>query len=406
MSVISKLLIILDGLADEPIDALNTQTPLQAAQTPNLDYLATLGQSGIADPTAPHFPHTTATCTLGILGYPPGEKPVPRGIVEALGTDLELEPGDVAWRGNWATVDENGFIIDRRAGRIREGVEELVNSLNQMRLDRNEKLFVRSATEHRFALIIRGQGLSDKIVSSDPIEERTYQKKLIPHALDPADSKAQRTAQLLRQFEDKAEQILKNHPLNVLRQQKGQVPVTGILTREAGMMRSLPPIHINNQLLNAACVTGDRTIFGLCKMTGMDVLHAPEMTANLDSNLALKFEYATQVLRKRDLVVLHIKGCDIAAHNQDALRKMKFIEEFDLRLGHFLAEWKEPLRIAVTTDHSTSSITGHHMEGPVPVLLYGSHIEADQIHHFDEVSARQGSLGYFQMWDLLKHLCR
>ena len=154
-------------MGDRPVFELDHKTPLQAANLPTINQLAKEGQCGAADPVKPGIVASTVSGTLAILGYDPLEKNVARGVVEALGCGMKIDIGDVAFRGNWATLDEKGLIVDRRAGRIREGINELALSITGQKID-NVRIDVAAGTEHRIAVVMRGSGLQDCVSGSDP----------------------------------------------------------------------------------------------------------------------------------------------------------------------------------------------------------------------------------------------
>ena len=401
MQRIPRLLLIIDGMGDRPIIELGGKTPLQAANLPVLDQLAKEGQCGIADPVKPGIVATTVLGTLAILGYDPLNNSVARGVVEALGCGMEIKPGDVAFRGNWATLDEKGIIVDRRAGRIREDTKELSASLCGVKID-DVCVNVGAGTEHRVAVVIRGAGLKDCISGSDPGDH--FSSGIKPrHAvpLNKNDKKSLRTAKLLNLFELEARQILSTHPVNLERLSKQLLPANAILTREPGQVHAFPILKRPSGLgLSGICVTGDDTILGIAKVTGMDVCKTPEMNANLDTDLNKKFEITAKLLKQYGVVVLHVKGCDIAAHNRDAEKKKDFLEKIDAELGRFLGKWPGKLRLCITADHTTWSEEGVHTDDPVPVLLHGRGIRADSIKEFNEIQALKGQLGRFRMYKL------
>ena len=152
--------------------------------------------------------------------------------------------------------------------------------------------------------------------------------------------------------------------------------------------------------LSGICITGDDTISGIARVTGLKVCKTKEMTANLDTNLTEKFKVARNILDKHGLVVLHIKGCDIAAHNKEPLKKKDFLQKIDAELGKFLKKRTDKLRLAITADHSTWSKEGTHIDDPVPVLLHGHGIKSDSVTEFDEHQVLNGKLGRFRMYQL------
>ena len=154
--------------------------------------------------------------------------------------------------------------------------------------------------------------------------------------------------------------------------------------------------------LSGICITGEDTISGIARVTGLKIYKTKEMTANLDTNLTEKFKVDENMLDKHGLVLLHIKGCDIAAHNKEPVKKKDFLQKIDSELGKFLKKRTEKLRLAITADHSTWSKEGTHIDDPVPVLLYGHGIKSKSVTEFDEHQVLNGELGrfrLFQLWD-------
>lgn len=399
------LLLIIDGFADRPVRALGGRTPLQAADLPTMDRLATEGQSGLADPVAPGVVPDTAAGSLALFGQSPSA--MRRGPVEALGTGLELSPADVVLRGNLATLDENGLVIDRRAGRIRDEAAELARSLDRLDvpgLPEGVEVRVRAGTEHRLAIVIRGDGLSANIRGSDPGETTGGEPPLTPRPEDPNDEPAAETARILALFEQRARRRLQKHPANRARRKKGLPVANAVLTRGAGRVHRLVPLEEAGVPLRLAFVGGDRTVLGLAQWIGAETVVTEAMTANLDTDLDAKFEAAGTALEKSDVVVVHVKGADIAAHDQRPDLKVEFLERVDAALGRLLARRKQPLRVAIAGDHATLSESGQHAADPLPVLLWGEGIAADPVTSFDETAAAAGAMGRFPLQMLLGRL--
>ncbi|MCG8458763.1 MAG: 2,3-bisphosphoglycerate-independent phosphoglycerate mutase [Holophagales bacterium] len=400
------LLLIIDGLADRPSRALAGRTPLQAAETPTLDRLAKEGKVGQADPIAPGVVPDTAAGSLALFGQSP--KALARGPVEALGAGLELSAGDVALRGNFATLDENGLVVDRRAGRIRKHACALAEALDRLplpgKLGSSVEIRVRAATEHRLAIALRGRDLDPEIRGSDPGDGATPCPPLCPEPHDPNNSDAVRTAKILELFEAKAREVLATHPSNLERMRRGKQPANAVLTRGAGRIHQLIPLEQAGVALRLACVAGDQTVLGIARTLGAEIINEPGMTANLDTDLKLKFVSAAEALRRNDLVVVHVKGADIAAHDGRADLKAQLIEQIDHHLSRLIERVKGPLRIAVAGDHATISESGQHAADPLPVLIWGEGIEADEIDSYDEITAGAGSLGSFPLQLLVGRL--
>lgn len=405
--VVPTLLLAIDGMADRPARALGERTPLAAARIPHLDRLAREGQTGLADPVAPGVVPDTAAGTLALLGQSP--LVMKRGPVEALGAGLDLAPGDVALRGNFATLGEEGEVVDRRAGRIRDDAAELAATLDRLRIPGHEfedvEVRVKPSTEHRLSIVLKGAGLSSAILGSDPGDGAPPGPPLTPRPQDPRDEAAVRTARILALFETEARRVLAGHKINARRRKKGLPAANALLTRGAGRAHHLPPLEQAGLALRLACVSGDQTILGLASWMGGEAITSPDMTANLDTDLDAKFRAALEALGSHDLVVLHVKGADIAAHDQRPDLKVKFLEELDRRLSWLLEEHRGgPLRVAVASDHATLSEGGQHAADPVPVLVWGTGIAADRVKTFDERSVAEGSLRRFPLQLLVNRL--
>ncbi len=388
------LYLVIDGMADQPVRALGGRTPLQAASTPVLDRLAREGVCGIADPIAPGVVPDTAAGSLALLGQSP--MALARGPVEALGAGIRLQPGDIALRANFATLDEEGRVIDRRAGRIREGAPDLVAALQEIRLPADPEgeveVLVGSSTEHRVALILRGDGLSPSVTGSDPGDAALLGPPLVPTPIDPEDVAAIRTARLLALVEKQARRILQAHAINRDRAERGLHEANVLLTRGAGRIHPLEAPAPRGRPLEFASISGDRTMPGLVGWMGGDTIREPGMTANLDSDVDRKFRRARKILSQYDFVVVHVKGADIAAHDRRPESKVEFLERVDAALGETLKRHPQPLRVVVAADHATLSESGQHSADPVPVLIWGEGVEADSVEVFDEVAAAAGRL--------------
>ncbi|MCL2688181.1 MAG: phosphoglycerate mutase, partial [Methanobrevibacter sp.] len=210
------IIMIIDGLGDRPLKELNNLTPLQAAKTPNMDKMAKKGINGIMDSIKPGIIPGSDTAHISILGYDPYVVYTGRGPFEASGVGLDVIPGDIAFRCNFSTADENKIITDRRAGRIRDGTKEIISSLNGMVIEGYEdvKIIFKESTGHRAVLILRAtgeKGLSDAISDADPKKEGKPPKKVLP--LDETEE-SERTADILNKIVDKSYEMIKNHPVN------------------------------------------------------------------------------------------------------------------------------------------------------------------------------------------------
>lgn len=178
-----------------------------------------------------------------------------------------------------------------------------------------------------------------------------------------------------------------------------------MLTRGAGRVHRLQRLELAGMPLRIACISGDRTVLGLAAWLGAETVTGPEMTGNLDTDLDAKIGAASEALRRNDLVLLHLKGADIAAHDCRPDLKMEFLEAVDRRLDELLKAWPgRPLRVAVASDHATLSESGHHSADPVPVLVWGEGIEPDGVDSFTERAVAEGALGRLPLQTLLNRL--
>lgn len=388
------LLIIFDGLGDRPVTELGHKTPLEAAPKPNLDWFAANGMNGLLDPIGPGIRPGSDTSHLALFGYDAMKVYTGRGPFEAAGVGIELQKGDVAFRCNFATVDEQLTLTDRRAGRIKEGTEELAKALDGLKLGRVKVVF-RAGTEHRAALVFRGKGLSPKVSDTDPHEEG---KKILTS--EPLESKAKATAKALNLFTREAYEILKDHPVNRARVAKGEAPANMVVARGAGIAPDLE--SISEKLgIKAAGIAGVALIKGMFRAVGMDVLDVRGATGGLDTDMVAKAEAAIKALKSYDLVVVNVKAPDLCGHDGNASEKIKVIERIDQMMGHLKAHLGPDVVVALTADHSTPVAVKDHSADPVPVTIFGEGIRVDEIPHFDERSAARGALGRIRGQDLM-----
>lgn len=396
---IPTLFLVLDGLADEPSAELGDKTPLEAALKPTLRRLAGTGgqgqvMTGAAEGQAP----STSEGIMALLGAPGDTGPIGRGLFEALGQGLTIPPGAVLLRGNLATVDPDGAIRDRRAGRIRAGVKELLADLSPVSLGGGISARVLPAHEHRVIVLLMGAGLSPAVSDTDPGERAAVQRVLPVHALDNTTS-ASRTADALRELLDVASAALGRHPVNVERQRQGLPPANAILTRGAAGA----PLRPQHAARDGAMVSGCNTALGVARYLGLSTSSSPRMTGNLDTDLDAKLTAAGELLAEREFVVVHIKGTDIAAHDRKPVAKRDFIDAIDAALGRFLAARPEldgQLRVVLSADHGTSSISGTHLAGPVPLLITTWRAASTEEQDFDEETAARGALGVLHPGEL------
>jgi 2,3-bisphosphoglycerate-independent phosphoglycerate mutase len=383
------ILIVIDGLGDEPIPQLNNKTPLEAAKTPNLDFLAKNGICGLVLPWHGKGKLPTSEDThLAIFGYNPEKFNPGRGVLEVLGIGEKIKKGDVCFRGNFATVDENLTIIDRRAERI-EDTEDLIKSLNKIKI-KGVKVIVRRAFGHRIGIIFRGKDLSAKVSSNDP-------KRVGVKVLKIKGQK--RMVKVVNEFLEKARTILENHPKNKKRKKEGKLPANYILLRGAGKFKKVKSFK-EKYGLKAAFIAGGTLYKGIGKYLGMEEIKVKGADGTINTNLKGKFLAAKNTIKDYDFIFLHIKACDNLAEDGKFLGKKEFIERIDQNLKPIL-NLKDVL-IVITGDHSTCSLRKSHCNLPNPILVYGA--KKDGCKKFSERECKEGKLGILKQIDLMKKI--
>jgi 2,3-bisphosphoglycerate-independent phosphoglycerate mutase len=345
------------------------------------------------DTIAPGIPPGSDTAHLALLGHDPYEVYSGRGPFEAFGIGIEVLPGDVVLRGNFATVDQDMNIFDRRAGRIKDGTEEIAESLTRIEIEGVEILF-KEGTEHRAALVIRGEGLSPEVSPTDP-----HRTGCCPEKSKALSKGAEKTAAVINEFSQKAFEILKDHPVNKERESKGELPANYILLRGAGEAPHLESLK-DRYGLSSAAIVGVMLVKGVCKALGMDTPFVEGATGGVDTDMMAKGKAAVAALKDHDFVLLHVKACDIYGHDGDARAKVDTIQRLDEMLGYIKDNVKETC-VAITADHSTPVSVRNHSGDPVPVAIYCPGSRSDDIETFDEISCAKGSLGRIRGKDLL-----
>ncbi len=391
---VTGIMIILDGLGDRPVEALDDLTPLEAAETPHLDAAAARGVAGMVRPLQPWVPVGTQVGTALLMGLAPSDVPLlSRGPVEAAGAGLDLVPEDVAFRCNYATLEPNGTgfgVTDRRAGRIDRGTHELAEAIDGMELFGGVQVGFRASTQHRAVVRFRGVGLSPAVTDTDPGAGSEARGVLASRALVGGDEDAERTASLVNEFVMKSHKILSDHPVNIRRIGRGLAPANGLLTRGAGAVTRLRN-YVRHLGLKTAVIAGEGTVHGLSYLFGFTTVNRPEFTATTDTDLEEKVGSALVAIENNDLVYLHIKGPDVAAHDLDAEGKRDFISAVDAALAPLL---ERDIVVAVTGDHSTDSVTGRHTGDPVPAFIVAPRSRRDDVRCFGEQACLSGALGH------------
>ncbi|MBL8154121.1 MAG: 2,3-bisphosphoglycerate-independent phosphoglycerate mutase [Anaerolineae bacterium] len=372
------VLLVMDGLGGLPRTA-DGLTELETAHTPNMDRLAREGSTGLSIPVARGITPGSGPGHLGLFGFDPLKYEIGRGVLEATGIGMVVEPGDVAVRGNFCTVDADGKITDRRAGRIptEEGAKR-VELLKQIKLPGVE-LQVEAVQDYRFALLLRGPGLNGDIADTDP--QATGVPPLAARAQSPA---AEHTAQLINQWIGEAAKLLKGHE-----------PANMVTLRGFAMDPALPK-YKEVYKLKAACVAVYPMYKGVSRLVGMDII-----PSDMHDHAEDEFRRVAAILKDYDFVFCHIKYTDSRGEDGNFDAKVKVIEEVDAALPILLDA--KPDVLIITGDHSTPATYKSHSWHPVPTLLYAPKTNMpDRAQAFGERECMGGALGQFPAAELMQ----
>jgi 2,3-bisphosphoglycerate-independent phosphoglycerate mutase len=368
------ILCSLDGLGGLPRPGTG-KSELETAGLPILHALASRSACGLLRHVGPGITPGSGPGHLGLFGYDPLQHPVGRGVLEALGIDFHLKPGDVAARGNFCTVDGEGRITDRRAGRISTDLcVKLCERLRTITVDGAE-IVIEPVKEHRFVLVLRGDGLSGSVSETDP--QALGVPPLPARALEPA---AERTAAAVNQFVERARQLLRD-----------SAPANMVLLRGFDRQPDIP-LFPETFRLRAAAVAAYPMYRGLARLVGMEVLDTGPTFADEIATLKRHWD-------SFDFFFLHYKDTDKAGEDGDFDAKVAALERFDARLPDVLA--LRPDVLAVSGDHSTPSILAAHGWQPVPALVASAYCGADHVSRFTERDCASGALGLLPAQELM-----
>ncbi len=419
--------VILDGLSDDPLDALDGKTPLEVARTPLLDRLAASGRNGYVTTVGEGIAPESDIAVFAVLGYDPHEHHTGRGPLEAVGAGVEVRDGDLAYRVNFATVEANDSdgwdIVDRRVGRdlTSEEAHALADEVqDKVTLD-NASFEFKATVGHRGILVLRSDGgpLSAEVENSDPAYGRrgslgvaleTFDNEVVTVAPveDSADDPAARRAsELTNVWLRKSFEVLVASGTNAARTADGKLPGNFILTRDGG--DHVPKLVSFKDKFGPemGCFVEMPVELGIARLMGMGVVEAP-------TGLPPQEQYerwaalALEAIEGFDGLYIHIKGPDVPAHDGDHEAKIRSIEDID---AHFFAPLLDSLDlkravIAVTADHSTSCSRKAHTDGPVPLLVSGGGVSSDGVDSFGESASRNGSMGHLKGPEIMPHLVR
>jgi 2,3-bisphosphoglycerate-independent phosphoglycerate mutase len=411
------LYVCLDGLGDDPHPDLGDRTPLEAARTPFLDSLAERGRQGYVTTVGEGIAPESDIAVFAILGYDPRDEHPGRGVLEAIGTDMEFHDGNLAHRINFATQIEE-VIVDRRVGRdlTSEEAHALADELNEhLTLETHAATFeLRATVEHRGALVIRTEEpLSAEVSNTDPayVKQGSLGVALetFPNTVAWAEpledtEAARRSADLTNEFVRRSAELLDRSEINERRRADGRLPANLILTRDAGdHVPQLTPIQ-KRFGPSWGCFVEMPVERGISLVLGMSPVEAPLLGEDRERYAAWA-SLAAEALDGFDALYIHIKGPDVPAHDGRAFDKRDVIEAIDEAFfGTVLPLLDGKTVVAVTADHSTSCVRKAHTDDPVPLVVAGPGVSPDGPSTFGERASREGALGHLAGVDILPKL--
>jgi 2,3-bisphosphoglycerate-independent phosphoglycerate mutase len=375
MQTDSKLiLVVIDGIGGLPVQG---KTELEVAKTPNLDRLAYKSICGLIDPISYGITPGSGPSHLALFGYDPFRYEIGRGVMEALGIGLSLTKDDLTARGNFATIDGKGVIVDRRAGRISTEINKEACQFLQSKIREINgiKVAIYPGKEHRFVIVFQGEGLKDDLTDADPQKDGKRTKET-----ENLTEEAQRTAEIVNEYLRRATEVLKPfHPANA------------VLLRGFSKIPNIASMFERFKLKPAAIATYPM-YRGLARLVGMEVLETGETLRDEVETLKKHFN-------DYDFFYLHFKKPDSAGEDGNFKLKVKALEEIDRMIPSILR--LNPDVLVVTGDHSTPAILKSHSWHPNPILLYSKYIRPDRIRRFTERQCQRGQLGRFPAVEII-----
>ena len=407
--------VLLDGVGDLPHPNLSGKTPLEAATTENIDTLTRNGVMGQVISVGKGIAPESDIAVFNMLGYKFQHSDYAgRGVIEAIGVGIDFRDGDLALRGNFATLDHEGKIIDRRAGRKieREDAEKISNEIEKkIRFSNpNTSVVVAPTIGHRIIVRLRNsKPLSSEITNTDPAYARVDGMGIAKAVTDfmkiekciPLEQTKNATdaANLVNEFTEQSLEIMKKSVVNKQRSEKNKKLLNSILLRDAG--NKYPNVKPINDLysMNFSCIVDMPVEVGISNILKMKAFDAGGLT-----DYEKKASIAAQAMDTENAIYVHLKGPDEFGHDGDAIGKMKNIEEIDKRFFGTLLDHIDISKIAVmiSADHSTPCIYKGHSDDPVPLLISGDMISNDNTQRFTEVESKKGAIGLIEGAQVVK----
>lgn len=387
-----KYIIILgDGMADEPIASLGNKTPLQAAKTPSIDNLAMMGRCGMLDTIPTGFAPGSEIANLSVLGYDLNSVYEGRGVLEAASMGVEIEDNEIAMRCNLICI-ENGKIKSHSAGHIStEEAGELIDFLQKKLGDESVSFY--PGVSYRHLLKLKSGNKHLKCTPPHDVPGTSFSSVMI-QALTP---EAQPTAEFLNELILKSQDFLENHPINIKRASQGKEKANSIWPWSPGNRPQMQRMTDIYPIKSGSVISAVDLIKGIGVYAGLKNIDVEGATGLYTTNYEGKARAAIEALKTDDFVFLHIEASDEAGHEGDVQLKIKTIEYLDSRIVKPILEelltWHEPVTIALLPDHPTPCAIRTHTNTPVPFIIYRTDNVPDKVVVYDEFSCQEGSYG-------------
>jgi len=393
------VIVIPDGCADEPQEALDGRTPLEAANVPNMDQVASTGIVGVANHTPPHLPAGSAVANMSLLGYDPNENFTGRASIEAAAQGIELGPHDWAVRCNLVTVTDQ-VMTSFTAGHISSAEAKQLLATAQENIEAANLEFA-PGVSYRNLLLMRGS-------ETAPVPFSAETRTTPPHDLSdktiendfPRGPGSAMLSELMSQSMD----WFADHPVNQQRTSDGKPAATNLWLWGLGQQPQLQPFQ-KLHATTGAMITAVDLLRGLAKLIGWDQIDVPGATGYTDTDFAAKGKYAIDALDKYDLVCVHVEATDEASHEGDVAKKVEGLESIDREivgpLLKHLSDTGDEWRMLVSPDHPTFLRTKTHSHGDVPFTMCGAGIEPDTNQQYNESNAASSDTRYDRGFELM-----
>jgi 2,3-bisphosphoglycerate-independent phosphoglycerate mutase len=414
--------VILDGLGDDPITEFDGRTPLEAAHTPNLDALARRGINGVVYTVGKGIAPESDIAVFAMLGYDPREHHSGRGPLEALGSGMDVRDGDLAFRCNFATVEKDMRIVDRRVGRdlTSDEARALAGEVNTNVKLSGASAELRATVEHRCVLHVRRDGgaLSAEVTNTDPAYAREGALGVALETFEPVvldckplpghedDEAARAAAELTNEWVRRSHDVLDVSEINAERRKAGRLPGNVVLCRDAGDHLPKPPSFEKRYGARWGCFVEMPVERGISLVLGMGQVNVPmKGSGSFEQQYGVWSRTALEAIDEYQGLYIHIKGPDVPAHDGRFEDKRDVIEAIDAAFfGGLLPELPRDVIVAVTADHSTSCPKKAHTDDPVPLVIAGPGVSEDAVMTYGESAARKGAIGLIQGVQIMPRL--